>query len=287
MKAILFIFALSTLQLFAQEIDKRFEKKLMRALIYPGRAKKILDGKPAVVKQLIDRKYPFVAHACMGSEDNPELIEYVLGLGVKDVNLVNEYGTTGLHYVAKDGFTKMVDFLLKHGADMNISNSNKTTPVHYAVMYNQPKVLKQFIDFKDKDGNPVINLEAKNEQGMTPLVYGLFRANDYFKEETVFSMLIEAGADVNSMTETGETALHHAAAGNFVETTKTLIKKKADLNAANKSGYTPLYYAAKDKALATAKILLESGAKVDKLAMELAESDDNKDLIKLMKKHKK
>ena len=53
-------------------------------------------------------------------------------------------------------------------------------------------------------------------------------------------MLIEAGADVKQITESGDSVLHAAAAANEPATIELLASRGANLNAKNKAGQTPL-----------------------------------------------
>ncbi|KAL7924481.1 putative ankyrin repeat protein [Trichoderma austrokoningii] len=61
------------------------------------------------------------------------------------------------------------------------------------------------------------------------------------KQQTIFTMLRDAGADINFRTELDETALHAAAASPVL--VRLLLEAGADANAVNKFGQTPLYNA--------------------------------------------
>lgn len=54
------------------------------------------------------------------------------------------------------------------------------------------------------------------------------------------AMLLDAGADANAVTSSGDTALHMAAAVNEPATIELLAARGADVNAKNKAGQTPL-----------------------------------------------
>lgn len=53
-------------------------------------------------------------------------------------------------------------------------------------------------------------------------------------------MLLDAGVDVNAVTDSGDTAMHAAAAANDAATIQLLAARGADVNAKNKAGQTPL-----------------------------------------------
>ncbi len=56
----------------------------------------------------------------------------------------------------------------------------------------------------------------------------------------VVELLIEKGATVNAGTETGVTALMHAAEGGYTPVVELLIEKGATVNAGTESGFTAL-----------------------------------------------
>ena len=55
-------------------------------------------------------------------------------------------------------------------------------------------------------------------------------------------ILLDAGADVNGVTDTGSTPLHAAAAANEPATIELLATRGADVNAKNKAGQTPIFF---------------------------------------------
>ena len=57
------------------------------------------------------------------------------------------------------------------------------------------------------------------------------------------NLLLELGSDVNAVNETGDTALHAAAANRFNSVIQLLAERGANLEAKNKRGLTPLQIA--------------------------------------------
>jgi hypothetical protein len=74
--------------------------------------------------------------------------------------------------------------------------------------------------------------------------------------------LLECGADVNTKTEAGETALHWAADYGDARVVRLLLKYNADVNARTKGGETPLRWAARSKHGMVMQLLCEHGAEV-------------------------
>ena len=78
-------------------------------------------------------------------------------------------------------------------------------------------------------------------------------------------MLIEAGADVkHANTQTGYTPLHHAASKPW-QLAKSLIEAGADLNAVTNRGETPLGFACYWSRWEVVRVLVNSGADVNQM----------------------
>lgn len=86
------------------------------------------------------------------------------------------------------------------------------------------------------------NLEKKNMNGDTPLLYCI-REKDNFYNYAV-EWLINNSADINARDTKNETALHIAARNGNVEQVKMLLTRGATINLKNSSGNTPLMIAA-------------------------------------------
>ncbi len=72
--------------------------------------------------------------------------------------------------------------------------------------------------------------------------------------------LLQAGADVNARTDTGETVLHYAAFPKDAWFAAALLKAGADPRAANSAGETPLFWAALEGNVPVARALLAAHA---------------------------
>jgi ankyrin repeat protein len=54
-----------------------------------------------------------------------------------DVNAINDYGITALHYAAGTGDIELVQELIRLGADVNARDRDGMTPLHYAMLMRQ------------------------------------------------------------------------------------------------------------------------------------------------------
>jgi ankyrin repeat protein len=126
-----------------------------------------------------------------------------------DVN-VQENNTLLIESVI-GGHLELVEELLTRGADVNLGDNAKRTPLHFAAGLGMTKIVDALI----KNDT---NLNAKDVWGMTALHYVAkgpkslgFEGNP--KElGAVVKLLLKAGADINAEENSGRTALFFASA---------------------------------------------------------------------------
>ena len=104
-------------------------------------------------------------------------------------------------------------------------------------------------------------------------------------DEEEIDDLLEKGANINTTTIDGVTALHQAVIDGKLDTIKLLLDKGADINAQDYEGWTPLHAAVCCGSLPIVKLLCEKDADLtlvnsDKeLAVDLAEDDEIKEYL--------
>ena len=112
----------------------------------------------------------------------------------------------------------------------------------------------------------------------------------YFGKEEVARYLVLKGAEVNLPSQNGFNVfpLHSAVAGNFIGISKMLIENGAEVNVVQQSGLTPLHSAAQNGNIELIILLLEKGANVDirmeggKLAADLAEEKGYHEIAEIL-----
>merc|ERR1711963_1102291 len=145
-------------------------------------------------------------------------------------------GKTSLHQASKNGHLKVVKLLVENNAEVN----------------------------------------AKDENGETPLTLAICGGNHHFKREREFQKehidvvkyLVTNGANVceTSSANNSKSVLHKAAAYGRLEVLQYLwenIGIQIDIDVKNKSGSTLLHDAAFEGHLDVVKFLVENGAKID------------------------
>jgi ankyrin repeat protein/acetyl esterase/lipase len=146
-----------------------------------------------------------------------------------DVNTVDSFGATPLHYATRRGHRQVVEFLIAKGAYVNAKDKRNFTPLHGAAGGGYKDVVALLLD----NG---ANVNARARWDYTPIYYAAWS-----RSTEVVELLIEKGADVNAKDEWDWTPLHYMAQHDYYrDMAEFLIAKGADVNAEDKWGETPL-----------------------------------------------
>jgi ankyrin repeat protein len=148
--------------------------------------------------------------------------------------------------------TAAVKQLLKDGADVNASQGDGMTALHWAAL-NGDAELAQMLLYAGA------NVGAKTRiGGFTPLHLAAQIGN-----AAVIAPLVASGAQVNAATSTGATPLMEAAHSGSAEAVRILIENKADPNVKEvANGQTALMFAAAADRAEVVKLLLAGGADI-------------------------
>ncbi|CAM9973446.1 unnamed protein product, partial [Hapterophycus canaliculatus] len=157
-------------------------------------------------------------------------IEDLLSEGLIDINLGDPRGQTPLMCAAAIGNRAIVGMLLKKGANLSIASDYDFTALHIAAQEGQLDVTEMMAKACD-----AADLEAVTYEGFTPLHVAV-----QVKQPAVVRALIEAGANFNSRTPTGQTPLYTAAMRGYLDVVRVLLSAKADplLPRIDPTGYT-------------------------------------------------
>jgi len=211
---------------------------------------------------------------------------------VTPVNFRDAFGNTHLHFAALVNHTGFIRMLIEKGADVNINTGNFTgqTPLHASAINGCLESCEVLLNSgaqaspEDDEGNTPLHIAAlkkgfekvvqllvekgaginvKNRKGLTPLHLAV--CHDHYD---AVSVLVNAGAKVNTMDVLGNTALHFVSReALWSGTLDLLLDHGADPNVQNGQGDSPLICTASNLSivdrLPKMKKLLQHSAKIN------------------------
>lgn len=199
---------------------------------------------------------------------NPELVNR------KD----DSRGWTPIVLAAFNTHKAIVEFLIEHGADVNVKDTVLWTPLHAAVRGGDTEIIELLI----KNG---ANVNARTFRDESPLTFAAGMQNN-----DVVSLLIHHGADVSHTHTDGETYLHFVSELGFEDIAATLMKAGCDVNTRKRYGLTPLHMAAAYGHAGATKTLLKNGADPNAMSdeygtpLDLAKAGSHSEIEKILLK---
>ncbi|XP_047184418.1 ankyrin repeat and SOCS box protein 2 isoform X2 [Scophthalmus maximus] len=181
------------------------------------------------------------------------------------INKRTEYGETVLLVAIIKEQLRCVQVLLENGADPDIPNYDKETPLYKACERNSAAMVAELLNHGVAVNTHCIrgwsalqvavtlnnveicemllkagaNLKLTNMYGITPLFTAAQTG-----QVAALRFLLKQGADINSQAADGASPLYEAAKNEFEEIVELLLSQNADANRPGKAGLLPLHIAA-------------------------------------------
>jgi len=180
---------------------------------------------------------------------NINQVRYFLDKGV-DINVPedNDYRNTPLHIAALHEQDQMIEFLIKHGANINAGNAIDATPLHTAARGSIKSIILLI-----KLG---ADINAQDKYGDTPLNQAARRGH-----LAAMQQLIDHGADVNMLNNMNQAPLFKAVWYGYYDAARLLIESGANVNIVDKRDRSFLDAAREHGYKKIEKLLIEHGAK--------------------------
>ena len=156
-----------------------------------------------------------------------------------------------LSLASRNNSVKIVNFLLKAGADINQNNRFGETALMIAVGFGRKEVVKMLLEAG-------ANVNIPNLSGTTALI-----GASGFGCVKIVKMLVKAGADVNFIGAGKQTPLITACIYNIPEIVRFLLKTGVDINHQDKFEMSALMLSSKAGYIEITDILINAGADVN------------------------
>ena len=196
-----------------------------------------------------------------------------------DVNALDIDGKTALHLAAAAGHLSTVRLLQEKGAEVNMQDSSRNLPIHYAAWDGHIQVVEMLIsganaNFQGYSGRTVLNIGAlRGHESIVRLMLdqnAMLELGDDDKSSalmnavrmnhnTITHLLISKNADVHTMDGERRTLIHAAARNGDHELVKLLLDRHCDVHAKSNFGDTPFLDAVSSNSLTTIELLLDHG----------------------------
>lgn len=166
-----------------------------------GVVKQLLSTDPDLIKVRDERNWTPLH--CASSEGLVDIVSFLISTGA-DAHASDDKGETPLFGAAQSS-PKIVQMLLKAGANINKKNREGKTILHELAYYGEQNA-SQFVISCGADVN------AEDNNGMTPLHYAAL--SGLYDE---VALLIANGAKLDNLDNRGFTPLHVAVSANIME----------------------------------------------------------------------
>lgn len=184
--------------------------------------------------------------SCLHAYDN--IVKLLLKFGA-NINAFRNYNITPLHTACWNGHNTTVKLLTENQVDVNIQALDGCTPLYVASRNKHDKVVDLMIT-----AGADINLPQK--ENVTPLLI----ASQEGHEKNV-ELLIKA--QVNVLSNTGESALYVACQNGHDKIVKMLIKTGANVETIAHNGWNSLFIACQQGHLRVVKLLIKASVNVE------------------------
>ncbi|KAI1319323.1 ankyrin repeat-containing domain protein [Xylariaceae sp. FL0255] len=160
-------------------------------------------------------------------------------------------GNSLLAQAAKAGRGSIIRMLLDNGADIELGDIIRLSPLSCAAKYGHEEVVRILLARG-------ANIESKDEHGMFPLT----RAAQAGQEGTI-RLLLASRANIESKDDGGWSALAWAADRGHDKVVQLLLDSGANIESKDNNGWSPLTWAAERGQEGAVRILLARGADIE------------------------
>ncbi|XP_065571534.1 putative ankyrin repeat protein RF_0381 [Artemia franciscana] len=191
----------------------------------------------------------------------PQTVDYLLTHGA-DVNVIEDNGGSPLHLAASEGCSQTVDYLLKYRAhvDCVYTSEKGSTEVVHQLLDSDANV-----DAKGEDSNVPLHIAVFNKKKpLSNFFYGIAVRGNPRRYREVVEALLKYGFCVNPEDANNTELVHAAVENGYVNIVEDFFKYGANVNALlGRSGLTLLHNAVINKQEEVANLLISNEADIN------------------------
>ena len=165
-----------------------------------------------------------------------------------DVNAPGLWGWTPLLFATDEGHLEVVRWLLEHGAEVNAEDEDNLTSLHLAARYGHHEIGQALLKHN-------ANTTARNNNGRTPL--HLACGGGHIE---IVRFLLNHGANPRARDIHLRTSLHHVSSKGNLDIARLLVEHGAEVDAEDKNGRTSYQFALTKGHDEVVRFLLAHGA---------------------------
>ena len=155
-----------------------------------------------------------------------EILSFIKNCSHDKIDVRDELEQTPLHIAASQGFTDIVEKLIKKKANISAVDRKGWTPLHFAAYYQNYEICEKLIGLK-------ADLTASTKDGSTVVAY-IANAKVFDpKQLKIMELALSKGVDINQPNLHGETALSRASLTGTTQIIDFLLSKGAVVNQTN------------------------------------------------------
>ncbi|XP_046672408.1 ankyrin repeat domain-containing protein 17-like isoform X4 [Homalodisca vitripennis] len=204
----------------------------------------LLIERGANIEEVNDEGYTPLMEAAR--EGHEEMVSVLLNKGANINAQTEETQETALTLACCGGFLEVADYLIKHGAELELGAS---TPLMEAAQEGHLDLVRYLLEAR-------ADVHAQTQTGDTALTYACENGHT-----DVADLLIQYGANLEHESEGGRTPLMKACRAGHLCTVQFLISKSADVNRqTTNNDHTPLSLACAGGHLSVVELLLAHSA---------------------------
>ena len=192
-----------------------------------------------IINQQGNNGYTALHLACLRPVYHSDTIKFLLFHGA-NTNIGDTQGDRPIHLIIAGRYNKeILDLLIKYGADINKQGNHGYTVLHLVCQdfrYISLDIIKLILSYR---ANPNIS----DNNGDYPIHLVVNNSNPYRRNICqIIDTLIQSGADINKQGNNGDTVLHLVCRqpGNHHDTIQFLLSRGANPNIANSRGELPI-----------------------------------------------